>query len=139
MTEIMNKAFKRIKPFLYPIFRILVGFLFFEHGLQKMFGFFGGIDGAGGLPPFLSLIWWSGAIEFLTGLLILLGIFVRTAAFFAAIEMLVGYFLAHYPNGLFPILNGGELALLYLASFLVLLKKGAGKFSLEKLFSNKQV
>lgn len=137
MKKKLNMITKKIDLFLYPAFRIIVGLLFFQHGLQKMFGFFGGIDGAGGLPPVFSLIWWSGIIEFLAGFLVTFGILARVAAFFAAVEMIIGYFLVHNPSGPFPILNGGEPALLYMASFIVILRKGAGKFSLEKLFHKK--
>ena len=102
-----------------------------------MFGAFGGV---GGQPvELLSLFGLAGLIEFLGGIAITLGLFTRLAAFIAGIEMLVAYFMAHIPNGAVPLLNQGELALLYFASFLVITVYGAGKWSLEKAIMKKEV
>ena len=122
---------------LYVIFRVLVGLLFLQHGAQKLFGAFGGVDGAGATVALFSLIGLAGIIEFFGGLAIALGLFTRIAAAIAALQMLVAYFMAHYPQGFYPILNGGELALLYFAAFLGILSQGSKGFSLDKKFFKK--
>jgi len=125
------------KDYFYFVFRVLVGLLYLQHGLQKLFGAFGGL---GGQPAELfSLMGLAGIIETLGGLAIALGLFVRLAAFVATLELLTAYFRAHIPNGLIPIMNGGELALLFIASFLVIIAYGAGKWSLEKALMKKEV
>lgn len=119
---------------LYAVFRILAGLLFMQHGLQKTFGLL--ID----KPPveLISLFGLAGIIELVAGLAIALGLFTRYFAFVAAIEMLVAYYKAHLPNGYIPILNFGELALLYFAVFLVLLSHGSKAWSLEKAIFKKE-
>ena len=125
------------KDYLYFVFRVFVGLLFLQHGLQKLFGMFGGI---GGQPvELLSLFGLAGLIEFIGGIAITLGIFTRLAALIAGIEMLTAYFMAHVPNNLIPLVNQGELALLYFAAFLVLVVYGAGKWNLEKALMKKEV
>lgn len=119
------------KNWFYLIFRVLVGFMFFSHGAQKVLGIFGG-TGASGLGLF------SGWIELIVGLLVLLGLFVRPAAFIGALEMLIAYFMAHAGKGALPIMNGGELAALYFAAFLPLVVYGAGKWSLEQALFKKE-
>ncbi len=125
------------KDYFYFVFRVFVGLLFLQHGLQKLFGAFGGL---GGNPAELfSLMGLAGIIETLGGLGIALGLFTRLVAFVAGIEMLVAYFMAHTPNGPVPLLNLGELPLLYFASFLVIMVYGAGKWSIEKALMKKEV
>ena len=135
------------KDYFYFVFRVLVGLLFMQHGLQKMFGLFEG-PGIPGFAGFLSTLGFpapiffsyvAASIELFGGLAIALGLFARLAAFIATLELLIVYSLAHIPNGLIPILNQGELALLYVASFLVIMVFGAGKWSLEKVMLKKEV
>lgn len=121
---------KETNSYCYSIFRILVGLLFIQHGFQKVFGFFGGVDGAGGTPPLFGFFGVAGLLELIIGAALILGLFTSFAAAVGAIEMLVGYAMVHLPNGFFPILNNGELALMYLASFLVLARYGGGRWSL---------
>ncbi len=118
----------------YAVFRVLVGLLFMQHGAQKLFGMFN-FQAA----PVMSMFGVAGVIEFFGGLAIALGLFTRLAALVSAIEMLAAYFIAHVPNGLVPILNQGELALLYFASFLILMVYGARKLSLEKALLKKEM
>lgn len=134
MENILEKYFR--KDYIYFVFRVFVGLLFLQHGLQKLFGAFGGIGG--NAVELSSLFGAAGIIEFIAGIVITLGLFTRLAAFIAAIEMLVAYFMVHAPNGSIPLLNQGELALLYFASFLVLMVHGAGKWSVEKTLLNKE-
>jgi putative oxidoreductase len=111
------------------LLRIMAGLLFLQHGLTKMFGF------PGTRPPtfeFISLSGLSGAIEFVGGALVAAGLFTRVAAFIMSGEMAVAYFMAHEPRGFFPLLNGGELAILYCFVFLYLAFRGGGAWSLDR-------
>ena len=134
MSENILKYFNN--DYLYFIFRIFIGLLFAQHGLQKILGAFGGVGGKA--VPLMSLFGAAGLIELIAGFAIAFGVFTRLAAFISAIEMLVAYFMAHAPGGLIPIVNKGELALLYFAAFLVLMKTGAGKWSAEKAILKKE-
>lgn len=107
----------------YVVFRLLVGLMFAMHGFMK-FGVFGGPA-----SQLFSLFGIAGVIEIVVGLLVFFGYFVEIAAVFGAIEMLVAYFMVHAPNGWNPLANKGELALMYLAAFLVLAIYGSGKRS----------
>lgn len=116
---------------LYILFRLLIGFLFFSHGVQKLFGWFGG-----GIVEFSlnNIFFYAGLIEVIGGALIFLGLFVRPLAFISAVEMLTALFKMHFPKALHPLQNNGEAALLFFAAFLVLLVYGSGKFALGNLF-----
>lgn len=129
-----NKGIKRITPYLYVLFRVLIGVLFMMHGLQKLFGVLGGK-----MMPLFGLIWFAGLVEFIGGIAIVVGFFTRLAALGSAIQMLVAYFMAHASKAWTPIANGGELAVLYFAAFLILFAFGARKFSLEKAMFKKEV
>ncbi len=113
----------------YAMFRVLIGLLFFQHGVQKLFGVFGFPTPA----PVFSLMWFAGYIELLGGLAIAIGFFTRFAALISALEMLVAYFYMHLPNGLLPIVNQGELSLLYFLSFFMVLIHGCGKWSVQHM------
>ena len=128
------KFVKEKGDYFYGVFRILVGLLFVQHGIQKLFGMFGFPQPA----PLFSLFGLAGIIEFFGGLLSAFGLFTRLAALIAALEMLVAYFMVHVPQGLIPIMNQGELALLFFASFLIIIAYGAGKWSLEKAIFKKE-
>lgn len=122
----------------YVAFRIAFGLLFALHGAQKLFGWFGGINGAGAPAALVSLIGLAGVIELVGGLLVVLGLFTRLAALLNGVTMLVAYFYAHAANGLLPIVNGGEMALLYLFGFLVILGYGSGMvWSLDRQWFKK--
>ncbi|PIN79379.1 DoxX family protein [Candidatus Woesearchaeota archaeon CG10_big_fil_rev_8_21_14_0_10_34_8] len=108
---------------IYLVFRIIVGFLFFQHGVQKLFGWFGG-----SVVEIGSLIGAAGVIEIVVGLAVLLGLFTRLAALLGGLEMIVAYVMMHSPNGWNPLLNYGEPAVLYFAAFCVLHVYGAGKY-----------
>jgi putative oxidoreductase len=108
--------------------RIVTGFLFFQHGLPKLFGFPTGADTA---TPFTQF-WLSGILEVFGGFLIAIGLFVKPVAFLLAGEMAVAYFQVHLPRGFWPIGNGGELAALYCFVFLYLLARGGGSFSVDR-------
>jgi putative oxidoreductase len=106
--------------------------LFIQHGLQKLFGMFGGIPGTpNGTVPLISQFGLAGVLETFGGLLIVLGLFTRPVALVLALEMLVAFFQFHFPRGGFPIENQGELPLLFLLVFLFLATNGAGPASLD--------
>lgn len=123
----------------YVLFRVVAGFLFIQHGAQKLFGLLGGVNGTGGTVELFSLLWLAGIIEFFGGLMIVLGIFTRLAALVAASEMIVAYFMVHFPQGFYPLLNKGELALFYVVAFLLIAKHGANRWSLEKFLFKKEI
>jgi len=124
----LGKVLGKYEDKFYFVFRILVGFLFFQHGAQKLFGWFG----AKGTVPLVSLFGLAGVIEFFGGLLLIVGLFTRTVAIVSAVNMVGALIIVHFPLGWSPINNNGELALLYFAAFLVLMVKGAGMYSLDK-------
>lgn len=130
----LNEFMKKYRLYFYFIFRVLAGAMFFLHGAQKLFGWFGGNKFA-----LLSLMGIVGAVEFLSGLFIAIGLFTRLAAFSGLVIMISAYLKVHAPQNIFPIMNGGELALLYLAAFLVLIAYGARKFSIERYFLKKEI
>lgn len=115
----------------YAIFRIIVGLMFFMHGAGKLFGWFGGTAQTLG-----SLMGVAGVVETLAGLAILLGLWSRLAALGGAVTMLVAYFYMHI--GFNPLTSGGEVALLYFVAFLVIMRDGAGVWSLEKKLWDKE-
>lgn len=127
----MTKILDRYADHAYALLRIVAGALFLFHGAQKLFGVFGAAQ-----PAFGSQLWFAGIIEFGGGLLIMLGFGARIAAFIASGEMAVAYFQVHWKfqmgNHFFPIVNQGELALLYCFLFLYIALKGAGPWSLNK-------
>ncbi len=120
------------------IMRIIIGFTFLCHGAQKLFGLFGGMGGHGARATLLSLFGAGGVLEFFGGLLIILGLFTRPVAFILCGEMAVAYFHAHNPRGIWPIRNGGELAVVYCFVFLYLCVAGAGPVSLDKLLRRRE-
>ena len=124
---------------LYFTFRVFIGLLFLQHGLQKLFGAFGGVAGNGQPVQLFSLFGLAGLIEFIAGLAIAFGLFTRLAAFISAIEMLVAYFMVHAKASLIPLVNQGELALLYFAAFLPLMMYGAKKWGIENAILKKEV
>ena len=94
----------RLEPYVFSILRIMVGLLFMQHGLVKLFGF---PTGAGS-PAFLSLTWFEGCIEMIGGGLIVIGLFTRWAAFITSGEMAIGYFMVHAPKKLLPLRERGK-------------------------------
>jgi len=133
---------------LYVLFRVLVGLLFLQHGAQKLFGWFGGGGIVGtaqyfsglGLPAAVTFAYLVGMVEFFGGLALALGLFSRLAASLALIDMVVAWFIAHVPaGGWIPIVNRGELVLLFLAAFLIVLIQGNQSWSLERALFKKEI
>lgn len=116
-------------PRLLALFRVVFALLFFAHGLAKMTGFPSGAQP--GQVAILSLFGAAGVFEFIGGAFLVVGLFTRPVAILLSGEMAVGYFLVHAPQGFFPSLNGGELAILYCFAFLYLGIAGAGAWSID--------
>jgi putative oxidoreductase len=127
-------ALDRYAPYIRSILRIMAGLLFCEHGLSKLFGF----PQPGHMPDVLTLLWCAGCIESIGGLLVALGLFTRVAAFIMSGEMAFAYFITHNPRGFYPILNGGDAAILFCFFFLYLVFAGPGPWSLDALLWRKQ-
>jgi putative oxidoreductase len=111
--------------------RIVAALLFLQHGSQKLFGIPASQQAAS--FPLLSLMGIAGILEFFGGLFVLLGLFTRPTAFILSGQMAVAYFMAHAPHGLLPLVNHGELAVLYCFVFLYLAAAGGGPWSLDHL------
>ena len=125
----MEKLLAGYGPQAYAAMRIVIGLLFFCHGLQKVFGLFGGVNGAA--APLLSLFGVAGVIELIAGSLITIGWFTVVAAFIASGEMAAAYFIAHFPKSFWPIQNSGEEAVFYCFVFLYMATRGAGIWSID--------
>ncbi len=132
----ISKSFYTVwTPRVLGLLRIIVGFLFLQHGGAKLFGIphiamFDGVQ-------LVSLMGLAGVLELVGGLLILLGLFTRLAAFILSGEMAFAYFMAHAPHGFLPILNQGELAVIYCFVFLYFSIAGAGAFSMDAVCCKK--
>ncbi|CCF84503.1 DoxX family protein [Nitrolancea hollandica] len=134
----LTQSLDRLQPFSLALLRIAAGLLYMQHGAQKLFGAFGGVPPEGTAVPLFSLMGLAGVLELFGGFLIAIGLLTRPVAFLLAGEMATAYFvLQHLPQGIWPILNGGELALLYMVIFLFLVTAGAGAFSLDALLSGR--
>jgi putative oxidoreductase len=116
---------------LYALMRIVVGFTFMCHGVQKLFGIPSG--GPENLPPFV--LYAAGPIELIGGSLVMLGLLSRWAAFLCSGLMAAAYWLAHGINAPLPISNGGELAAIYCFVFLFISAQGAGIWSVDAIRS----
>jgi putative oxidoreductase len=125
----MERVLGRYSPYLYALLRIVAGFLFFQHGLPKLFGGFG----RDAPVELMSQMGLAGIIEVVGGALIAVGLFTSPVAFIASGEMAVAYFQAHAPRGFWPITNGGELAALYCFVFLMFAAVGGTRYSLDQL------
>jgi putative oxidoreductase len=123
----MNRLLGRHADRVYAIFRIVIGLLFSFHGAQKLFGAFGGQQ-----PPLASLAGLAGIIEFVCGILVMIGLFTSWAAFLASGTMAVAYFMVHQPMGFWPIENKGEPAAVYCFVFLYIAARGAGIWSVAR-------
>lgn len=121
------------QPTILSIVRIVVGLIFLEHGMAKLIGF----PSAANMPPMMSLLWIQGIIELVGGAFLTVGWFTRATAFILCGDMAVAYFMQHLPRNFFPLLNGGDAAVLYCFIFLLLIFFGAGPLSLDaKLYKN---
>jgi putative oxidoreductase len=129
----MNRWLGKQSEWLYAIMRVVVGLLFACHGAQKLFGVLGKEQRISDPQALLT-----GIIEFGGGLLVALGLWTGVAAFLASGLMAVAYFKAHAPRGFWPIVNRGELAVIYSFVFLYIASKGSGLLSIDALLGRKK-
>jgi putative oxidoreductase len=129
----MERFLSRYSPYLYAILRILAGVMYAMHGSQKLFGWPGGNPAV----PVTSLMAVAGLIEVIGGLMIAFAILTGYAAFIASGEMAAAYFLAHAPRGALPIVNHGELPVLFCFLFLYIAAQGSGVWSIDGITRRK--
>ena len=125
MQSIYTMA-ERYRPIILSVLRIVVGLLFVEHGTSKLFGF----PDAG--PPLQGLMLVAALLEGIGGLLIVVGAFTRIVAFILSGEMAFAYFMAHAPQGFFPLVNHGEGAVFDCFVFLYFAFAGGGAWSVDR-------
>src|SRR4026209_857242 len=130
----MERFLGKYSSCLYATLRIIAGLMFAFHGSQKLFGWPGG----NAPVPLGSLMSFAGLVELIGGLLIAFGLLTSYAAFIASGQMAVAYFKAHAPQGIFPLLNRGELAALYCFLFLYIASQGGGGWSLDAMMRRKR-
>ncbi|WP_208814971.1 DoxX family protein [Micromonospora echinofusca] len=117
------------------LFRAVVGLLFLLHGTTSLFGVLGGVRGSGQAIEFgVWPGWWAALIQFVGGLLVLVGLGTRTAAVVCSGSMAYAYFVVHQPSALLPMDNGGELATLFCWSFLLIAVLGPGRWALDTVW-----
>jgi putative oxidoreductase len=119
-------SIERFQPYALSLLRIVAGFTFSLHGMQKLFGAFGGMGGEGGTAVLFSRFWVAGILECFGGLFVCAGLYTRLIAFILSGQMAVAYFSVHAPRGFWPIVNRGELSVLYCFIFLYFVFAGPG-------------
>jgi putative oxidoreductase len=122
------KVLGPFEPQVYALFRIVFGLLYAMHGTQKLFNW-----PVAGPRPLPALLKFAAGIELICGLLILIGLLGGLAAFLASGEMAGAYFMVHAKGGLWPIVNKGELAVLFCFAFLYVSAHGSGIWSVDSL------
>jgi putative oxidoreductase len=123
----------------HSLLRVITGALFMQHGVQKLFGLL--LDPSrpwSGAPPMFSQFWFAGVLETFGGFLIVLGLFTQPVAFLLSGEMAVAYFQAHAPRAFWPVLNGGEVVVLFCFIYLYLFAVGGGPFSLDAVLRRRK-
>ena len=128
MTQRLDARLETYHSPVLGLFRIVVGFLFAIHGTTKLFAW--PVSQGGTAPIGAWPYWWAGVIELVVGVLVLLGLFTRIAGLIGSGEMAFAYFTQHQPKALWPIENGGELAILYCFSLFLIAFAGAGAFAI---------
>jgi putative oxidoreductase len=136
---------RSLSPYLLSVLRIMTGLLFLAHGTGKWLGFPPGAMGypqsfsnlISGLPGSFFSSGMSGLFEIAGGILIVLGLFTRPVAFILSGVMAFAYFLSHHPKAFYPLLNGGDAAVLYCFIFIYLFAAGGGAWSLDRILGGK--
>ena len=131
----MNEILVAWTPRALSVLRIIMGLMIIQHGMSKIIGF--PAVAATANVQVLSLIGAAGLIELIGGALLILGMLTRPAAFIISGEMAFAYFIAHFPRGFIPLLNNGNLAIMYCFSCLYLACAGGGPWSLDALMRKK--
>ena len=128
MVNELVETDSRWTPWAVGALRIVTALLFMEHGTSKIFFF---PETAGSGPSMWSLLWVAGVMELVGSMLLLVGVFTRPVAFLLAGEMAIAYWTVHAPKSPFPVLNGGEAAILFCFIFLLLVATGSGAWSVD--------
>ena len=135
----MARYLDRTFPLVLSLFRIVIGLLFFVHGLKSLFGVLDGVDGHG---ETISATLWPGGyaadIQLAVGALLLVGLGTRLAAFIGSGSMAYAYFHVHLPHGLWPAVNGGEPAALFCWALFLLVFSGGGVLALDRLLARRK-
>jgi putative oxidoreductase len=127
-----------ISPQVLSLFRFVFGLLFTVHATQVLFAWPIGPEGGPAVPIGTWPYWWAGLIELVVGVLLLVGLVTRLAAFVGSGEMAFAYFTQHQPKALWPIENGGELAVLFCFGFFLLVFTGGGAYALDAMRPKKK-
>ena len=128
----MSALASRLQPFApyaLALLRIAAALIFLMHGSQKVLGW--PAPPASGMPAVLSLYWIGGIMELVGGVLLVLGLFTRPVAFLVSGEMAYAYWFMHAPRNVYPLLNGGDAAILYCFVFFYLVFAGPGAWALD--------
>jgi putative oxidoreductase len=123
-------SLNRYAPLFLSLLRIVAALIFFAHGTQKILGF----PPSDMTPPIFSLSWISGILELIGGALLILGLFTRPVAFVMSGLMAFAYWIVHAPQSPYPVVNGGDAAILYCFIFLYIVFSGPGPISLDAIF-----
>ncbi|MFF3642099.1 DoxX family protein [Streptomyces sp. NPDC002564] len=121
------------QPYALGLFRIVIGLLFACHGAASLFGVLGGSTVDAGTWP----SWYAAVIQLVGGILVLLGLGTRAAAFLSSGSMAYAYFKVHQPEALWPMENGGEAAAIFCWAMLLFVFTGSGAFALDRLFASR--
>ena len=124
--DVLYARMETWRPYVLSILRIVVALLFLEHGLSKFFGF--PVPG----PPLSGLLILAALLETVGSLFLLVGAYTRIVAFILSGEMAFAYFMAHAPRSVYPVVNGGELAVIYCFIFLYFAFAGGGPLSVDR-------
>ncbi|WP_328687497.1 DoxX family protein [Streptomyces caniferus] len=135
MSTPLTPLIQRSAPHAHALFRIVVGLLFACHGASSLFGVLGGAMGQGGTVPTGAWPgWYAAVIQLAGGLLVILGLGTRPAAFISSGSMAYAYFSAHQGSALWPIQNGGEASAMFCWAFLLIFFIGPGSWALDRVF-----
>ena len=136
-TTTLAARWRSWPPNLLSILRIVAAFVFIQFGSAKLLAIPAAIMPGGGTAPLTSLPGFAGSLELVGGALLLLGLFTRPVAFLLAGEMAVAYFMGHFPQGFWPVLNQGTPAILFCFIWLYISSAGPGPWSLDALRRDK--
>ena len=129
MTHGLEARLDSYSPHVIGLFRIVIGLLFGMNGTIKLFQW---PISVGDIPVGSWPVWWAGLIELVVGVLLMVGLFTRAAAFIGSGQMAVAYFTAHQSKGFWPAENGGELAVVYCFALFLLVFIGGGAWAIQR-------
>ncbi|MFI5411334.1 DoxX family protein [Kaistia sp. UC242_56] len=134
MLTVLFEKISKFQPYTLGLLRIVSSLIFMAHGTQKILGF----PASDNSPAMFSLSWTAGMLELIGGFLLLIGLFSRPVAFVLSGLMAFAYWMAHAPRSVYPVLNGGDAAILYCFIFLYLVFAGPGRWSVDALLKRER-